>query len=101
MKHGFLSVQLQINSLGYIFLSDVRNSSFMAQRTSMNLETLRYSYALEDPFWNELFYIIKFKEIKNELAQNGAGSIPIGIPISYLKAMLPVEWKSIYLLEKT
>ena len=38
---------------------------FIAQRTSVNLQILWYSYSLEDPFeiWNELFYIIRFKEV--------------------------------------
>ena len=43
---------LRSNSLGYIFLNDVRNSlsSFIARRSSMNLETASYSYALDNPF---------------------------------------------------
>ena len=43
---------LRSNSLGQIFLNDVRNSlsSFIAQRSSMNLETASYSYALDNPF---------------------------------------------------
>ena len=31
------------------------------------------------------------------LAQNGAESISIDMPISYLKNMLPTEWRNIYL----
>ena len=35
------------------------------------------------------------------MAQNGAESVPTDIPVSCLKTMLPVEWKSIYLLTST
>ena len=43
---------LRSNTLGQIFMNDVRNSlsSFIAQRTSVNLETPWYSYSLEGPF---------------------------------------------------
>ena len=34
------------------------------------------------------------------LAQNGAESISIDMLISYLKNMLPIEWRNIYLLKK-
>ena len=39
---------------------------------------------------------LRFKEIKKRLAQNGAESIPIDIPVSYLKTMLQIEWKSFF-----
>ena len=34
------------------------------------------------------------------VVQNGDESVPIDIPISYLKAMLPIEWQTFYLCEK-
>ena len=34
------------------------------------------------------------------LAQNGAESILIDMPISYLKNMLPIEWRNIYLWKR-
>ena len=43
---------LRFNTLGQIVMNDVRNllSSFIAQSTSVNLETPWYSYSLEGPF---------------------------------------------------
>ena len=35
--------------------------------------------------------ILRFKEIKKGFVQNGAGSIPIDILISYSKIMFPIE----------
>ena len=73
------------NSFGQIFLINVRNSlpSFIAQRSSVNLETLWYLYALEDPLEISWFINLDLKPKKKSLAQNGTGSVPIGIPVSY------------------
>ena len=70
------------NFLEQIFLNNVRNSllSFIAQRSSLNRETLSYLYTFEDLF-EMLFYTIRFKEIKKVVGTNWCGSIPIVIPI--------------------
>ena len=36
------------------------------------------------------------KKWRKRMVQNGTESIPIDISISYLKAMLPIEWQNIY-----
>ena len=50
-------------------MNDVRNSlsSYITQRTSVNLETPWYSYFFRRLIWNELFYIIRFKKLKKEV----------------------------------
>ena len=54
---------LRSNSLGQIFLNDVRNSlsSFIARRSLMNLETT-YSYALDNPFEMSCFIFLDSKK---------------------------------------
>ena len=49
-------------------MNDVKNSlsTFIAQRPSLNLETPRYLSVLRRSIWNELFYILWFKEIKKQ-----------------------------------
>ena len=67
----------------------------------MNLETSWYLYTSEDVF--ELFYILRFekkdkrKKTNKELGPNGVGSIPIGIPISCLKTLLPIAKKHLFM----
>ena len=46
------------------------------------------------------FTYLDAKRLRKKLVQNGAESIPIDIPISYLKTNLPIEWRNIYSWEK-
>ena len=73
-------------------MNDVRNSLpwFIGQKPSVNLEIKYYLHALEDPFEISCFIHLDSKKKRNRLAQNGAESIPIGIPISCLKTKLPL-----------
>ena len=54
----------------------------------MNLETALYSYVLDNPFEMSCFIYLDSKKQRKRLGQNGVRSIPIHIPISYLKNML-------------
>lgn len=69
-------------------MNDVRNllPSFTGQRPSMNLQTPWYLYVLEDPL--EIICYLDSKKYRKRLDQNGAESIPFGIPIFCLKTML-------------
>ena len=84
------------NSLGQVLLSDARNSlsSFIAQKSSVNLDTPLYLYALEDSF--EMSCFIYLDSNKKRFDQSGAGSIPNGIPISCLKTMLIILNKQFF-----
>ena len=66
---------------------------FIAQRPSMNVETLWYLHVLEDPLEMSCFIYLNLKR----LAQNSAGSIPAGIPIYCLKAKLPIMKKHLFM----
>ena len=74
------------SSLDYTFLKDEKNSGllFTARRSSNQHIFSSWGYQL-----NKLLNILRLKKI-NWCAQNGAGSVPIGIPKFHLNSVLPI-----------